>query len=282
MMKKLIMILYFGLVLQTITYGQTINQLFQKADSSYFDYQDYKSAIDLYNKILNKLNPSDKDYNYVVDKIAKSLFYVEQQVREENDFLKSIEYSKEFITIIEKEEKYIDKEIVTKKYWMYKNIVMDYFALGKKDEAKPYQDKLYQAYNNKELPEGINQYYCFEKFVHNNLNVWGYEWFAKLGDKETEGSFSKHVYYIYSRDSIDNDKDLLFTLHTVKIHKLKGDEPDFVLTKRTYNNNQEQSESIWNCTFAFALLTVSRARNRCKGQTAATINVVRQCIYDEN
>jgi hypothetical protein len=35
----------------------------------------------------------------------------------------------------------------------------------------------------------------------------------------------------------------------VKIHKLNNTEPDFVLTKRTNNDKQETSESIWKATF---------------------------------
>ena len=41
----------------------------------------------------------------------------------------------------------------------------------------------------------------------------------------------------------------LFTLETVKVHKFKKDESDFVLTKRINDKKQEQSETIWTYTF---------------------------------
>ncbi|MEX2380553.1 MAG: hypothetical protein WD530_07400, partial [Vicingaceae bacterium] len=65
----------------------------------------------------------------------------------------------------------------------------------------------------------------------NDLNVWGYEWYPQLGDPETEGSFAKHIYYIYSTDEDGKDKDQLYTLQTIKIHKREDTPPYYVLTK---------------------------------------------------
>lgn len=232
-------------------WGQNnIDLLFQKADSTYFDYKDYNKALGLYNKIKSQLKTSDKDYAYTVDKIAKSIFYLQLQVAEKDNWEQSISLSNQFIDVVEKESKYIEPELEVKKYWMYKNIVVGYFGLDQQKKAIPYQEKLYQAHKDNKLPKGLNEYYCFEKFVYNNQNVWGYEWYANLGDKEAEGSFSKQVYYIYSRDDVGSDKEQLYTLETVKIHKLKSGGPDFVLTKRVNKEDQEVSQSIWAYTFA--------------------------------
>jgi hypothetical protein len=181
--------------------------------------------------------------------LSAALFYLVQEVKVKDDWRATVEFSTEFLKVLEDDKEFIPSGLQTKKYWAYRDLVVAYFGLGERDKAKPYQKKLYSAYKKKELPEGINHHYNFEKFVLNNQNVWGYEWFAQIGDKEAEGSFSKHVYYIYSRDSAGRDKDQLFTLETVKIHKFKNSLPDFVLTKRSNDNKQEQSESIWNYTF---------------------------------
>lgn len=233
----------------TLTFGQKLDQLFQNADVSYFDKKDYQTALELYKGIKAQLKSTDKDYPYTVNKIATSLFNLEQEADKKDDFSKSLEFSNEFIDLIDVEAKYIEPKLAAKKYWMYKNIIVAYFGLDQRDKAKSYQDKLYDAYKNKQLPEGINEYYNFEKFVYNNQNVWGYEWFAALGDKETKGSFSKQIYYVYSRDDKGNNKDQLFTLETAKVKKLKNTEPDFVLTKRFYSATDKLSESIWSSTF---------------------------------
>jgi hypothetical protein len=245
-MIKLILLL-FPIFLSNVAIGQSTDELLQKADSAYFDHKQYETALNLYKEIKRQLKPTDRDYGYAVDKVARALFYLQQQNKENHT--KSIDFSKQFIDLADKEGSHINPEILSKKYFMYKNIISGYFGLGQRVKAKPFQDTLYQAYKNKQLPEGIDNFYCFEKFVYNNQNVWGYEAFAQLGDKEAEGSFSKHVYYIYSRDSEGDDKNELFTLQTVKVHKLKGSEPDFVLTKRAKTNEQEVSGTIWKHTF---------------------------------
>ena len=240
-------LLLFGIFISITTIGQSTDELLQKADSAYFDYKDYETALNLYKKIKSQLKPIDKDYSYTVDKVARALFFFEQNSK--SNYAKSIELSKQFIDLADKEGVYINPEILQQKYFMYKNIVVDYFGLGQKSKAKPFQDTLYQAYRNKQLPNGIDEFYCFEKFVFNNQNVWGYEAFAQLGDEKAKGSFSKHIYYIYSQDNEGNDKDELFTLQTVKVHKLTTSEPDFVLTKRARTKTQEISETIWTYTF---------------------------------
>ena len=238
---------FFAFYFSIAALGQSTDELFQKADSAYFDYKDYPTALKYYREIKDHLKPSDKDYAYIVDKIARSLFFLQQLNKGDN--VKSIEYSHQFIDLANKEGSYITPEVLDKKYFMYKNLIVGYFGLGQMAKAKPFQDTLYKAYKNKQLPDGIDHFYCFEMFVYNNQNVWGYEAFPQLGDKDAQGSFSKHIYYIYSRDNDGNDKDELFTLETVKVHKLNGSEPDFVLTRRTRKNGQEISETIWTYTF---------------------------------
>jgi hypothetical protein len=236
-----------GVLFHLSATAQSGEELLKKADSAYFDYKDFETALGLYTKAKMQIKPDHRDYSYVVDKIAKTVFYLQQEKK--NDHARSIELSKQFIQLIDKEADLITPELVSKKYFMYKNIVVGYFGMEQRDKAKPFRDTLYNAYKNKQLPRGMDRYYNFENFVYNNQNVWGYEAFPELGDKETEGSFSKHIYYIYSRDSLGEDKEQLYTLHTVKIHKLKGTEPDFVLTKRSRTTENEISQSFWKFTF---------------------------------
>ncbi|MBL7713243.1 MAG: hypothetical protein JNL13_12280 [Chitinophagaceae bacterium] len=233
------------------TLAQTdVHTLLSKADSAYFDFKDYKTALRLYKSIRGNLKEVDADYSYTVDKIAKSLFYCQYDEHQIGNYQSSLMLSKELLDMLDRDKKYLDTSLDSKKYWLYKNMVMGYFSMGELQKAKVFQDLLYKAYKNQTLPEGIDKYYCFEKFVYKGMNVWGYEWYPQLGDKETEGSFSKHVYYIYTRDDKGNDKEQQYTLHTVKIHKLNGNEPDYVLTKRFSTNEQEISESIWTFTFS--------------------------------
>lgn len=231
-----------------LTFGQTSKQKIQEANE-FLDNKDYVNSLKLFRELHNQVSRKDTTFNDIAYGLSASLFYTLLDIKANDDWKTTADLSIEFIKVLEDDKDFISEGLQEKKYLAYKDLVVAYFGLGQRDKAKPYQQKLYDAYKKKQLPEGIDQYYNFEKFVLNNQNVWGYEWFAQLGDKEAEGSFSKQVYYIYSRDSVGGDKDQLFTLETVKVHKFKKDEPDFVLTKRVYDKKQEQSETIWTYTF---------------------------------
>src|SRR5690606_17136888 len=109
---------------------------------------------DLYKQIREQIDSTHKDYGYTIDKIARALFFLEMTARENSEIEKSIELSKKFVDLANSNPKHIDPAVMEKKYFMYKNIITGYFSLGQKEKAKPYQDKLYVAYKNKELPEG--------------------------------------------------------------------------------------------------------------------------------
>ena len=158
--------------------------------------------------------------------LLNTIGILEESYRKKENWEKSVPYCLEFLSVIEKANDILSDEYLSRKYWMLKNTVVAYFGLKEYKNAEKYQKKLYTAYKSKELPDGIDAYYNFEKFIFNDLNIWGYEWYPELGDPETKRSFSKHTYYVYSTDKNGNDKDQLYTLQTVKIHKFKGDEPD--------------------------------------------------------
>ena len=251
-MRKLVGLFCFLLVASVISFGQTTEDLIAKADTAQIGKNDFNTAIEIYRKIKPQLNKSDKNYRLVEGKLAAALFNQEIKESKNNNFSKSLDLSKEFIELLNKDSTYFTAKQINSKYWAYKNIIVDYFGLGQRDMAKPYQDKLYQGYKNKELPKGLDTHYCFEKFVYENKNVWGYEWYPQLGDKETEEVFSKHVYYIYSSDDEGNDKEQLYTLHTRKVHKLDPKEPDFVLTLKIFDEQGEEkrSSTFWKYTFS--------------------------------
>jgi hypothetical protein len=170
-------------------------------------------------------------------------------VMKKNDWKGTIDLSNEFLKLLDEDASVLDPSWLKKKHWVHKDLVVAHSGLGQWDLAKRYQDLLYDAYHKNQLPEGIDRQYNFEKFVHNGMNVWGYESYGPLEASGQGTSFSKHVYYVFSRDAEGNDKDPLFTLETVKVHKLTEDLPDFVLTKRVYQKDQVETETYWAFTF---------------------------------
>jgi len=134
MKKSLIILLTF---FSSFSFGQTtVDALFQKADSAFFDFKDYPKALDLYRQIEKQLTPTDKDWKYLVNKIARSLFFIESVNRK--DSKKSIELSQQYIDFADKNKPYLDTIMYDKKFFMYKNMVVAYFALDQLDKAKIY------------------------------------------------------------------------------------------------------------------------------------------------
>jgi hypothetical protein len=246
-MKTLVMaILIFS---YSLVSGQTsTGALFDKADSLFFDYKDYPKALDLYRQIEKRISPSDKDWNYLVNKIARSLFFIESYQRK--DSKKSIELSSQYIEFADKNKSYLDTLMYEKKYFMYKNIVVAYFALDQLDKAKIYQDKLYTFYKQGVLPKGINEFYNFEYFQFEGKNVWGYEWFEELPKDVMSKSFSKIVYYVYSTNPDGSDKDELYNLNVLMFHKIDpATKFDYVLTKRLQTATHEKSGTLYAYTY---------------------------------
>jgi hypothetical protein len=239
----------FFLVTPALMFGQVdVQEVLQEA-KSFLKNKDYAHSLPLFRQLHTQVNRQDSLFATVAYGLSSSLYYTLPGLKNTGDWQKLIDVSNEFLTVLGDDKDVLPERVQETKYWTYADLIVAHFGLGQRDKARPYQTRLYDAYKSKELPKGIDEYYNFEKIVFNDYNVWGYEQFAQLGDKETERSFSKHVYYVYSRDKDGNDKDLLFTLETVKVHKFTDNEPDYVLTRRTHSNNNTQTQSLWAYTF---------------------------------
>lgn len=230
--------------------GQSqIDSLFVIGDSSYKERK-YDKAKEVYNTLKSQLEKGTNDYNYAADQIAMIYFFERENLRKKSKYEESNEYLNKFLEYIENEKGYIRPLWNDdKRYFIIKTIVQNYIALNNYKEASKYQDILYKAYKEKKLPDAINEFYSFEMFKWEDKNVWGYEWFAELGSPESEGSFSKIVYYVYSTDIDGNDKEQLYRYHVLKVHKINDKMPDYVLTKRLETAKNEINGTLWSYTY---------------------------------
>lgn len=235
----------------SVCFGQTeiINIQYQKADSLYRA----KNNIEAY-KILKEIeiqcDKEDTLYNYILWYYNATTTLLEKEERGKENWTNAIEYGLESVKLIEKGQKYFDDEFQERKYWMYKNLIVSYFGLNQLDKAKSYQKKLYSAYENKSLPDGIDHSYNFEFFKWEDKNIWAYEFYPELGDPETKGSFSKIEYYIYSTNDDGSDKNELYRLLVLKFHKFDSSVKfDYVLTKRLVTATDEISGTLYAYTY---------------------------------
>jgi len=240
----------FLLFVFSFSFGQTgIYDQYQKADSL-FQKDNYADAYKILKDIEPKCDKKDTLYNYILWYYTMSVTLLENEYRMKEDWKNAFNYGTEALQAIEKGKKFFDEKFAAREYWMYKNVIVSCFGLNDLDKARNYQDILYKAYKGKTLPEGINTYYNFEFFKWDNKNIWGYEWFPELGDPETQGSFSKIVYYVYSTNPDGTDKEQLYRFHVLKFHKIDNSVPfDYVLTKRLETAKNEVSGTLYAYTY---------------------------------
>jgi hypothetical protein len=247
-MKQTLTILL--LTVSTFAFSQTnILTKYHKADSL-LQADNYLEAYTILKEIEPQCDKKDTIYNYILWYYIGATSELENQNRTAEKFDRSLQYGLEALKLIEKGKSYFDEKFASREYWMHKNLIVSYFGLGQYDQAEKHKKTLYTAYKDKKLPEGIDQYFNFTFFKWEDKNVWGYEWYPELGDPETEGSFSKIVYYVYSTNSDGSDKDQLYRLHVLKFHKFDNSVKfDYVLTKRLETATNEISGTLYAYTY---------------------------------
>jgi hypothetical protein len=247
MRKRLTILL---LIISTTTFAQTeILKKYQSADSL-LQGNNFAEAYHILKEIEPRCDSKDTLYSYILWYYAATTSELEKQYRTAEKFDNSLTFGLEALKLIEKGKAFFDAKFAMREYWMYKNIIVSYFGLGQIDKALKYREILYKVYKEKKLPDGIDKYFNFSYYKWDNKNIWGYEWYPELGDKETEGSFSKIVYYVYSTNADGSDKDQLYRLHVLKFHKLDNSVKfDYVLTKRLETATDEVSGTLYSYTY---------------------------------
>lgn len=247
-MKKQLTILL--LTISAVTFGQTeILKKYQTADSL-MQKNEFKAAYNIFKDIEPKCNSTDTIYSYILWYYTSATTQIEKAFRENQQFDSSLVYALEALKLIEKGKPLFDEKFASREYFMTKNIVVSYFGLGQIENAIQYKDKLYQAYKDKKLPNGLDEYFNFTFFKWEDKNVWGYEWYEDLPEDRFSKSFSKIVYYVYSTNPDGTDKDQLYRLHVLMYHNIDpSNKIDYVLTKRLETAKNEVSGTFYAYTY---------------------------------
>lgn len=238
------------LTISVITFGQTeILKKYYTADSL-LQVNNFKEAYNLLKEIEPKCDKNDTLYSYILWSYVGVTTTLEKQYRISEKFEKSLQFELEALSLIEKGKAYFDDKFASREYWMQKNIVVSLFGLGQLENAQKHKDILYQAYKDKKLPDGLDEYFNFTFFKWEGKNVWGYEWFEELPEDRFSKSFSKIIYYIYSTNEDGSDKDQLYRLHVLMFHNIDPkNKIDYVLTKRLETAQNEFSGTLYAYTY---------------------------------
>jgi|SRR5437868_2427040 len=223
-----------------------IYKKYQAADS-FMQTNDFPEAYKILKQIEPVCDKNDTLYNYILWYYVSATTQIEKQFRDHEKFDSSLAYGLEALQLITRAKPYFGEKFAAREYWMTKNIIVSYFGLAQLDNAKRYKNVLYKAYAEKQLPEGIDEYFNFSFYKYDNKNIWGYEWFEELPQDRMSKSFSKIVYYVYSTKPDGSDSVQLYRLHVLMFHKLDSSAKfDYVLTKRLENATNEVSGTLYD------------------------------------
>lgn len=247
-MKKQITILLLSIFSSTVAQTEIFNKY--KMAESLMQKSEFKSAYTIFKDIEPKCETTDTLYRYIIWYYANATAQIENEFRNNQQFDSSLHYEFEALKLIEKGKPFYKDNFEGRFYFMTKNIIVSYFGLGQLENAKKYKDQLYQAYKDKKLPKGLDEYFNFSFYKWEDKNVWGYEWFEELPEDRFSKSFSKVVYYVYSTNPDGTDKDQLYRLHVLMFHNMEpSNKIDYVLTKRLETASNEVSGTLYRYTY---------------------------------
>lgn len=246
-MKYIIYTLTF-LSITTISLAQNnIDIKYQRA-YSLLKTNNIDEAYKTFKEIKPLLNRTDTLYNYVIWYYLSATGQLEESFRLKENFDSSLSYGLESLDLIKENKDLFDQKFADKESWMIKNIIVSYFGVGQIEEANKYKALLYNGYKEKTLPKGIELYFNYDFFTIDNKNIWGYEWYPELPIDRFSSSFTKVVYYVYSRNPDGTDKDQLYRFHVLMFHG-DGVKFDYLLERQQEDENGTISGSYYKYTY---------------------------------
>lgn len=148
-------------------------RIFLLAGELYQNNDDIPNALTTYEAALNKIDKTSKDYQ-------TTLFNVGLM----NQLLGNLEKAKDIFEQV--------LSIYPNDFHCMAKLIQTYYSLDQIDKAKPYREKLYDAFKNKKLPNEMKEMFCFDQFIWNERRIMAFENF----DEPKEFMFVKHHFYV--------------------------------------------------------------------------------------
>ena len=185
--------------------------------------------------------PADKSqaYRNATFDYYRTAYMLEMVYRYQEKFKEALTLNEEMLALMKPETD----------YFAIRNKVVCYSGMGNYSEAAKNRATLYKAHKKQQLPceYELCNYFNFDYFKIDTLNIWGYEWYDELPKNRFSTSFTKVVYYVYSTNPDGSDKDLLYRLHLIMFH---GDAPfDYIMDKRISTEKGEIQGSMYHYTY---------------------------------
>jgi hypothetical protein len=126
------------LAFSSISFGQTILLKLDKA-YEYYDSKQYDKAYQQFNSLKNEILPSDTLFKDLAFGLTASTYFRELKAKNANDWNNTILLANEFLHNLDIYGNSVGEGLLEKKYFAYKDLIIAYFGLNKRDSASIFQ-----------------------------------------------------------------------------------------------------------------------------------------------
>lgn len=175
---------------------------------SYYQLEKFDLALESYKKATEQKNCQDRPISMIAqiysdlkqnDKALEAFYTAKSQIsKESNSYINTLFN----IGLLESLNGNYDKaepafieliQIDSTDYHSYAKLIQIYYHRKEYDKAKPYKDKLYEAYNKGELKDNLKDMFCFDQFKWNDYLIQVFERY----ENESKGDiYNKHLFYV--------------------------------------------------------------------------------------
>ena len=216
-----------------VNYADSIQQV-----NHWIDIGEYGQAYFEARRLEATIPPTDSSYLDVVDLSVQLATAIEKFLRLDEQYAEALPYARAITKLIRKNPGKLGANYEKRVPFSIKNQLVNSFGMEDLERADSLRGVLYEMQAEGKLFEGLDEFFNYDFFRYDSLNIWGYEWFAELPEDRYGSSFTKVVYYVYSTDEEGQDKDQLYRLHVLMYH---GDNENFDYVLTLYRGEARQT-----------------------------------------
>ena len=154
----------------------------------YSDLKENDKALEAYYNAKSKVSKESESYINALFNIGLIEFSNENYSKAESVFLEII-------------------QVDPKDYHTYSKLIQIYYRQKDYEKAKPYKNKLYDAYKKEELTDNLKDMFCFDQFKWKNYSVLVFERYEE--NEKKKDIYNKHLFYVQ-----DNKNNTLLRVQT--------------------------------------------------------------------
>lgn len=205
---------------KAIELDSTNTNYYSGLGDSYISQEKNEKALSAYVTATEKNDPIDRPFTMIPqiyaelnqpDKALDAYYKSIKNISKESDSYINALYNIGLYELLNKD--YEKSEIALKEliqlapndFHSYAKLIQVYYGKNEYEKAKPLREKLYQAYDQGILKDGLREMFCFDQFNWNDKLIQVFERFAV---KEGE-LYYKHLFYV-----VNNNGEIEFRIQT--------------------------------------------------------------------